>query len=87
MLFDAFQRYEEAIRQFTVAHDAGYPWASIGLGAAYAAGEGVEKDAARALRFYREAEAGGVKAAWAGIGWFYETGVGVAADAGEAAKR
>jgi len=43
VLFNAFQRYDEAVRQFTVARDAGNPWAALGLGVAYATGQGVTR--------------------------------------------
>ena len=79
------ERYDDAAKQFGVAHAAGNPWGALGLGNAYATGHGVARDGARALRLFREAEAVGVPA-WSNIGWLYEFGVGATADANEAAK-
>ena len=36
VLFNAFQRDDEAIRQFAAARDGGNPWGALGLGTAYA---------------------------------------------------
>ena len=85
-LWNGFQRYDEAAKQFAAAREVGNPWGALGLGTAYATGYGVAQDGARAMRLYREAEAAGLKAAWQSIGGLYESGTGVAADANEAAK-
>ena len=85
-LWNGFQRYDEAVKQFAAAREAGNPWGALGLGTAYATGNGVAQDGGRAMRLYREAEGAGLKAAWQNIGGLYESGTGVAADANEAAK-
>ena len=73
------QRYDEAVRQFAAARDAGNAWGAMGLGLAYADGVTVAQDGAAALRLYREAHAAGVPTD-AHIGWLYESGIWVPAD-------
>jgi hypothetical protein len=50
VLWNGFQRYDEALRQFGIARDGGNPWGALALGYADAAGHGVPQDGARALR-------------------------------------
>jgi tetratricopeptide (TPR) repeat protein len=44
-LWNGFQRYDEAVKQFAAAREAGNPWGALGLGTAYATGNGVAQTA------------------------------------------
>jgi TPR repeat protein len=69
--------YEEAIKWYTKAADAGHIRAMCGLGVMYEKGLGVEKSPAEAMRLYLQSASKGWSNAYAYVGFMYEDGVGV----------
>ncbi len=65
---------------------AGDATAQLNLGLMYTTGEGVPKDAAKAVEWYRQAAAQGLVQAQFFLGWMYDNGEGVPKDAAKAAE-
>jgi TPR repeat protein len=73
-VLDAAQRYDDAVRQFTLADQAGYAFAAYGLGNSYADGTGVTEDHDKAAGFYFRAGNAGIADAFAELGSLYTEG-------------
>ena len=70
--------YEEAIKWYTKAADAGHPRALCGLASMYENGLGVDKSTTEAMNLYLRSGEKGYAHAYSCIGFMYEDGVGVA---------
>jgi TPR repeat protein len=73
-VLDSAGRYDDALRQFTLANQAGYALAAYSLGAFYKYGTGVAQDYGEAGRMYFRAGNGGVWDAYAELGTLYAEG-------------
>jgi TPR repeat protein len=82
----AANRDSEAVKQFSLATQAGYPSAVADLGMLYAMGIGVEKNPKQAETLFRWAANAGLPVASFDMGVFYSNGDAVEADYTEAAK-
>ena len=69
--------FEDAIKWYTKAVDAGHARAMCGLGRMYEEGQGVEKSPTEAMNLYLQSAANGYARAYSFIGYMYEDGVGV----------
>jgi hypothetical protein len=70
----------EAVGLFESAAEAGYPAAMNSLGAAYANGEGVARDPAQAILWWRKGSDVGNSDAMSRLAFAYERGIGVERD-------
>jgi len=77
---------EEDIADLRERAEAGHSDSQFSLGFKYATGEGVPKDSAEAVKWYRKAAEQGIAGAQINLGVMYEKGEGVPKDAAEAVK-
>ncbi len=82
----AANRYAEAAKWFTLAAEKGNADAQAGLAELYETGQGVPKDAAKAIELYRKAAEQGHAGAQYALGFDFESGRGVPQDHVQAAK-
>ena len=74
----ATHSYEEAVKWYKKAADAGHPKALCGLAGLYEKGHGVDKSPTEAMNLYLQAASGGYARAYTYVGYMYEDGIGVA---------
>ncbi len=79
-------RYVEAAKWFSLAAEKANADAQAGLAELYETGQGVPKDAAKAIELYRKAAEQGHAGAQYALGFDYESGRGVPQDHVQAAK-
>jgi TPR repeat protein len=77
---------EESIAKLQREAEAGDADAQLDLGVMYAKGEGVSKDAVKAVEWFQKAEAQGDAMAQYNLGWMYDNGEGVPKDAVKAVE-
>ena len=82
----AFPAFSEDIQALIKNAEGGNPEAQFNLGVAYGKGEGVPKDYAESMKWYRMAAEQGLAEAQCNIGIAYETGQGVPQDYAESMK-
>lgn len=82
---DSARNFTESFSHYTQAANRGYAAAGFALGWAYGNGEGVTKDDALAVRWYRWAAERGHQGAQNTLGFMYENGRGMPRDYAEAA--
>ena len=85
-VLDAANRLADAVKEYSLADQGGYPMAASNLAVLYDEGRGVPQDFQRAASLFRKAADKGVSPAFYGLGYHYELGQGVPQDWGEAAK-
>src|SRR5436309_1982600 len=85
---DAYQRgeYTIALHLLRPLADAGNPEAQLFIGLSYEFGDGVTKNTAEAVKWYRQAADKGNPDAAYNLGTMYEEGNGVPKNVGEAVK-
>ena len=84
--FDSSEEEEEALTRYRVAAEEGQSAAQFNLAMCYRRGEGVEKDAAQAVRWFRRAAEQGLALGQTQVGFSFYLGEGVQKDEAEAAR-
>jgi TPR repeat protein len=79
-------QYEQAFPVCSKAAEQGDAAAQCNLGLMYDRGEGVQRDDAEAVKWYRKAAEQGYAKAQCNLGWMYGCGLGVRQDYAEAVK-
>ena len=69
------QDYNEAVKYYTLAAEAGYADAQCNLGLCYLQGKSVEKDAAKAIEWYTKAAEQGSKGGQNNLGLCCQNGI------------
>lgn len=85
-VLEAANRLADAVKEYSLAEQAGYPMAASNLAGLYDEGRGVPQDLRKAASLFRKAADKGVSGAYMGLGYHYEMGRGVPQDWAEAAK-
>jgi len=85
LAFDKKGEYDKENQLLRPLAERGVPRAQFDLGGSYANGQGVTKDDARAMEWYRKAADQGFAPAQDAVGYMYATGKGVAKDDAQAA--
>ncbi len=80
------EKYQEALRWYRKAADAGDTKAQNNIGIMYVLGNGLEQDYQEAMRWYRKAADVGDTRAQTNLGYMYEGGYGVEKDYKEAMR-
>lgn len=84
--FDDSEEEEESLTRYRVAAEEGQSAAQFNLAMCYRRGEGVEKDAAQAVRWFLRAAEQGLALGQTQVGFSYYLGEGVPKDEAEAAR-